>query len=91
MGWTADPGPEAGECLSWEAHRGPVFALAVSSYGRSHSLHFLAISASFARIQIQCSTTVPDSWIIVNDFAFGALFGTHYFFPVPAFFHMKLN
>lgn len=33
MGWTADPGPEAGECLSWEAHRGPVFALAVSSYG----------------------------------------------------------
>lgn len=57
MGWTADPGPEAGECLSWEAHRGPVFALAVSPYGRSPRLYFLSISAGFARIQIQCSTT----------------------------------
>ncbi|KAF8659244.1 hypothetical protein HU200_058651 [Digitaria exilis] len=33
MGWRADPGPEAEECLAWEAHRGPVFALAVSPYG----------------------------------------------------------
>ncbi|XP_062219083.1 type II inositol polyphosphate 5-phosphatase 15-like isoform X2 [Phragmites australis] len=33
VGWNADQGPEAGECLVWEAHRGPVFALAVSAYG----------------------------------------------------------
>jgi len=35
MGWTADQGPDAGECLAWEAHRGPVFALTVSPYGNS--------------------------------------------------------
>ncbi|CAN6238131.1 unnamed protein product [Urochloa humidicola] len=33
MGWSADSGPDAGECLAWEAHRGPVFALTVSPYG----------------------------------------------------------
>ncbi|GJN21060.1 hypothetical protein PR202_gb08506 [Eleusine coracana subsp. coracana] len=33
MGWNAVPGPEAGDCLAWEAHRGPVFSLAVSPYG----------------------------------------------------------
>jgi len=73
MGWTADPALEEGECLSWEAHRGPVFALAVSPYGRSPYLYFLSISAGFAHIQIQCSTTYPDYWRIVNDFAFEPL------------------
>ncbi|TVU30111.1 hypothetical protein EJB05_21718, partial [Eragrostis curvula] len=33
MGWDAVPGPEAVDCLAWEAHRGPVLALAVSPYG----------------------------------------------------------
>ncbi|XP_052144565.1 type II inositol polyphosphate 5-phosphatase 15-like [Oryza glaberrima] len=34
MGWSADPGGlEAGECIAWEAHRGPVFALTTSLYG----------------------------------------------------------
>ncbi|KAM3229725.1 hypothetical protein ACQJBY_060504 [Aegilops geniculata] len=33
MGWGADPGPEAGERIGWDAHRGPVFAMAISPYG----------------------------------------------------------
>ncbi|KAK3157960.1 hypothetical protein QOZ80_2AG0130870 [Eleusine coracana subsp. coracana] len=33
MGWNAVPGPDAGDCLAWEAHRGPVFSLVVSPYG----------------------------------------------------------
>jgi hypothetical protein len=48
MGWNAVPGPEAGECLAWEAHRGPVFALAVSPYGKSPRTHFVVTSTSLA-------------------------------------------
>uniref|UniRef100_A0ACD5WN72 Uncharacterized protein n=1 Tax=Avena sativa TaxID=4498 RepID=A0ACD5WN72_AVESA len=33
MAWGADRDPQAGECIGWDAHRGPVFALAVSPYG----------------------------------------------------------
>lgn len=47
MGWNAVPGPEAGDCLAWEAHRGPVFALAVSPYGNSPWLRLDTIQCSF--------------------------------------------
>uniref|UniRef100_A0A0D9VFY9 Inositol polyphosphate-related phosphatase domain-containing protein n=1 Tax=Leersia perrieri TaxID=77586 RepID=A0A0D9VFY9_9ORYZ len=33
MGWSSGSGPEAGECIAWDAHRGPVFALTISPYG----------------------------------------------------------
>lgn len=52
MGWSADPGPEAEECLAWEAHRGPVFALAVSPYGNYACLHFLAINVAIVIVII---------------------------------------
>ncbi|XP_044982163.1 type II inositol polyphosphate 5-phosphatase 15-like [Hordeum vulgare subsp. vulgare] len=33
MCWGADPSPEAGECIGWDAHPGPVFAMVISPYG----------------------------------------------------------
>uniref|UniRef100_J3LCV2 Inositol polyphosphate-related phosphatase domain-containing protein n=2 Tax=Oryza brachyantha TaxID=4533 RepID=J3LCV2_ORYBR len=33
MGWSSDPGLEPVECIAWDAHRGPVFALTTSLYG----------------------------------------------------------
>ncbi|XP_022684074.1 type II inositol polyphosphate 5-phosphatase 15, partial [Setaria italica] len=43
MGWSADPGPDAGECLAWEAHRGPVFAFGRLSLRDSRTKELLKV------------------------------------------------
>ncbi|GJM85014.1 hypothetical protein PR202_ga00741 [Eleusine coracana subsp. coracana] len=66
MGWNAVPGPDAGDCLAWEAHRGPVFSLVVSPYGKSpkiwtYGLEFKEMNLTHAR-QMFLSCFIGDLW-----------------------------
>ncbi|KAL6634390.1 hypothetical protein ACP70R_027061 [Stipagrostis hirtigluma subsp. patula] len=61
MGWNADPGPEVGECLAWEAHRGPVFALAVTPYGDLWS------GSEGGVIKVCCGEAIEKSLVLQRE------------------------
>ncbi|KAL6841983.1 hypothetical protein ACP4OV_028183 [Aristida adscensionis] len=61
MGWKADPGPEVGECLAWAAHRGPVFALAVSPYGDLWS------GSEGGVVKVSCGEAIDKSFVFQRE------------------------